>query len=1143
MRCKQALAGIALAAACSAIAAPADPDPSFGSGGFTVTNFSITSGSARIQGLVQQPDGKLVAAGQSYNGTSWDFALARFNTDGALDETFGVSGVVVTAMAGRDDFGQAVALQADGKLVVAGYVSEDFVSGTPPAQWAPRPRFAVARYQADGTLDPTFGVGGKVLTSLGEPDAFGPMDAFAYAVVIQADGNILVGGYALQPTWPTRRAIVVRYLSDGTLDTSFGASGKAVAPFGDSNPGYALALQADGKILLGGEVGGDLAVTRFNSSGTLDTGFGSGGSARMWVGQSAEVRAVLVQPDGRIVLVGPQAVARLTASGQPDGTFGPPSGFVIDKGGYAAVLESDGRIVVAGYTTGPSYGSIGDFRLNRLMPDGSADASFGTGGEAVTAVEAAYPDAAFALVRTLDGKYAAGGFGTYQGLVDRFAVVRYLPNGKRDASWGAAAVARASPGNSDDQMFGVAIQPDGMVLGVGQTFNAGNASYDLALARFLPSGLPDPTFGAGGRVVTALSPYNEAALAVAVQPDGKIVVAGYTYGSGAGTADFLVVRCLADGSLDTSFGGAGSVLIDFAGSDDRAVAVALRPDGRIVVGGSAAVSGFLKFAAAQLLPNGDRDASFGANGITYVSIDRFAHDFPQGMALQADGAIILAGKRQFDDGTTSLVLVRLTANGMLDTSFGDGGFSIDPSISLNGANAAVVQPDGNIVIGGHQRQIKDDCMLRRYLPNGSLDTSFGASGTVVVSQSCSFIYALALQPNGKIVGVGAFNTSFLGFADLPVLRLNPDGSPDASFGSNGLRLFSIGTMNDAGLGVALRPSGRIVIGGYTDAGASRDFLLMQLEGGPLSESRADLTGDGRSDILWRNTATGENYLYPMNGKTILSSEGYLRRVADLNWRIAGVGDFDGDGKADLLWRNSSTGENYIYTMDGTAIKPTEGFIRTVADLNWQVAGIGDFDGDGKSDILWRNAVTGENYIYFMDGLVIKPSEGYLRTVSDVAWQIAGIGDFDGDGKADILWRNTSTGQNYLYPMNGTGIKPGEGFLRTVADLNWKVAGVGDFDGDGKSDIVWRNSSSGQNYLYLMDGTVIKPAEGYLRTVADLNWQIAAVGDYDGDGKSDLLWRNSSTGQNYLYPMDGTTIKPSEGFLRTVPVGNWTVVAK
>src|SRR5437879_9549929 len=230
-------------------------------------------------------------------------------------------------------------------------------------------------------------------------------------------------------------------------------------------------------------------------------------------------------------------------------------------------------------------------------------------------------------------------------------------------------------------------------------------------------------------------------------------------------------------------------------------------------------------------------------------------------------------------------------------------------------------------------------------------------------------------------------------------------------------------------------------------------------------------------------------------------------------------------------------------MDGTAIKPTEGFIRTVADQSWQVAGIGDFDGDGKDDILWRNSTTGENYLYPMNGLSIKPTEGYLRTVADQSWQVAGIGDFDGDGKADILWRNSASGQNYLYPMNGTAIKASEGFIRTVADPAWQVKGVGDFDGDGKADIVWRNSSSGQNYLYPMDGMTIKPTEGYLRTVADLAWQIAAVGDYDGDGKSDLRWRNSSTGQNYLYPMDGTTIKPSEGFLRTVPVGNWTVVAK
>jgi VCBS repeat protein len=308
----------------------------------------------------------------------------------------------------------------------------------------------------------------------------------------------------------------------------------------------------------------------------------------------------------------------------------------------------------------------------------------------------------------------------------------------------------------------------------------------------------------------------------------------------------------------------------------------------------------------------------------------------------------------------------------------------------------------------------------------------------------------------------------------------------------------------------------------------------------IRRTLADVSGDAHSDVLWRNTLTGENYLYPMNGTSILAGEGYLRTVADLNWKVAGIGDFDGDGRADILWRNTSTGQNYIYFMDGTTIKPTEGLIRTVP-LAWTVAGIGDFDGDGKDDILWRNSVTGENYLYPMDGRSIKATEGYVRTVADQSWRIAGIGDFDGDGKADVLWRHAASGQNYIYFMDGITIKPSEGFIRTVADLNWQVKGIGDFDGDGKADIVWRNSASGQNYLYLMDGRVIKPTEGSLRTIADLNWQIVAVGDYDGDGKSDLLWRNSSTGENYIYPMDGTTIKPTERLTRTVGDQRWQVL--
>jgi hypothetical protein len=128
-------------------------------------------------------------------------------------------------------------------------------------------------------------------------------------------------------------------------------------------------------------------------------------------------------------------------------------------------------------------------------------------------------------------------------------------------------------------------------------------------------------------------------------------------------------------------------------------------------------------------------------------------------------------------------------------------------------------------------------------------------------------------------------------------------------------------------------------------------------------------------------------------------------------------------------------------------------------------------------------------------------------------------------------------------MDGLAIKAGEGYLRTVADTAWQVKGSADFDGDGKADILWRHASSGHNYIYFMDGRTIRHSEGYLRTVAELAWQVAALGDYDGDGKADILWRNSSAGENYLYPMDGTTIKPTEGFIRSVPPGSWQVIGR
>src|SRR5688500_13348401 len=179
-------------------------------------------------------------------------------------------------------------------------------------------------------------------------------------------------------------------------------------------------------------------------------------------------------------------------------------------------------------------------------------------------------------------------------------------------------------------------------------------------------------------------------------------------------------------------------------------------------------------------------------------------------------------------------------------------------------------------------------------------------------------------------------------------------------------------------------------------------------------------------------------------------------------------DFDGDGRADIVWRHQGaggTGEIYFFPLNGTAILAGEGHVRTVSDMSWEIAGTGDFDGDGQADILWRNQATGENYIYFMDGKVVI-GEGFIRSVSDLSWKLAGVGDFDGDGRADILWRNSSTGENYAYLMSGLSIV-NEGYLRTVADQSWLVVGVGDFNGDGRADVLWRNLSSGDNYIYFM----------------------------------------------------------------------------
>lgn len=302
----------------------------------------------------------------------------------------------------------------------------------------------------------------------------------------------------------------------------------------------------------------------------------------------------------------------------------------------------------------------------------------------------------------------------------------------------------------------------------------------------------------------------------------------------------------------------------------------------------------------------------------------------------------------------------------------------------------------------------------------------------------------------------------------------------------------------------------------------------------------DFDGDKKSEVYWRNTSTGVNDLWVMNG-TALSAAYPVHYEPNQAWVVVGTGDFNGDGKADVLWRNSTSGQVYIHFMNGINVLPTSGNSLLVADQNWQIAAIADFDGDGLSDIYWRNAATGVNSLWLMNGLTPK-SNTVVYTEANLAWKIVGAGDFDGDGFADLFWRNTSTGENYVLFMKGTAVQSKSGLSDRVSEQAFQVVAIRDFNNDGKADLYWRNTTTGQNWMWTMDG--VKPSRvTYVHYEPNQAWKVVNSGDYNGDGNMDLFWRNSSTGQTYVHLMQNTTILGTSGLSAAVPNMAWQVVGR
>ena len=429
------------------------------------------------------------------------FLLTHFNLAYAIPV-----GVVVTDFNGGEDVGHSVAIQTDGKIVVAGsgyLLSSDKT-------------FRLARYNSDGRPDTSFGSGGKVSTAFASTDP--RFEALANAVAIQSDGKIVVAGYS--GIYGAYDFTVLRYNANGTLDTGFGSGGKAIAAIASSSDlGLNVAIQTDGKILVGGysytSTKPTFSLARFLASGRLDSKFSGGGFVTTHVYTSA---------------------------------YGDT-----DDRAYAMLLQSNGSIVLGGYSQGynPNTSSFYNpqFALIRYTGSGALDSSFGTGGKLLTDLPGTYADVITGLAQQTDGKIVAVG-GT---------MTRYNSNGSLDITFG-------SNGFVSNAGYTVKIQTGGNILTGGDEGWDFNAATPFTVARYNSNGAFDGGFGTGGRVTTTGIGSYASTNAIAIQADGSVVAAGQAAFGNTGRSDYAVARYLTNGTLDTHFGATADLAISMSSS-------------------------------------------------------------------------------------------------------------------------------------------------------------------------------------------------------------------------------------------------------------------------------------------------------------------------------------------------------------------------------------------------------------------------------------------------------------------------------------------------------------------------------------------------------------------------------------------------
>jgi len=397
-------------------------------------------------------------------------------------------------------------------------------------------------WAADGDLDTSFDTDGKQTT------AIGPRSSEANSVVVQNDGKIVVVGYSQNGS--NNDFAVVRYNTDGSLDTTFDSDGKQTTDISGNDVASSVVVQSDGKIVAAGyatiATKRQFAVVRYNTDGSLDTTFSGDGKQTTALGSARDES-------------------------------------------FSIVLQSDGKIVAAGYS---DNGSNYDFAVVRYNIDGSLDTTFDTDGKQTTSIGSGN-DVAYSVVLQSNGKIVAAGYAR-TGSYDGFAVVRYNTNGSLDTTFDSDGKQTTDIG-SGAASYSVVVQSDDKIVVAGYYNNVGNA--DFAVVRYNADGSLDTTFDSDGKQTTAIGSGADVGRSVALQSDGKIVIAGYS--NNGVNDDFAVVRYNNDGSLDTSFDVDGKKTIAIGSGNEVAYSVTVQSDGKIVAAGYATSAVYNEFAVIR----------------------------------------------------------------------------------------------------------------------------------------------------------------------------------------------------------------------------------------------------------------------------------------------------------------------------------------------------------------------------------------------------------------------------------------------------------------------------------------------------------------------------------------------------------------